>query len=166
MPQFQHECRQWDACEVPSTRPGLAQLVKFGVELHPSTLCNPLELAQEMLIRLAVPVCKEQVVVASLLALPAIVDCIHQALTDFDRAGLVMFAIHGKDRSCQVAVAAPVSLVVTHHGSNEEVEQKSVFNIGMPVERTKFIVCVSDDLLLVILRLLVLLKELRYAELL
>jgi hypothetical protein len=48
--------------------------VKFGVELRTGTLRNPLEPAQEVLIRVAVPVREEQIVVVCFLALPAIVD--------------------------------------------------------------------------------------------
>jgi hypothetical protein len=48
--------------------------------------------------------------------------------------------------------------MVSRHASNEEVEQEGLLGIGGAVEHGEFVVCVGDDLLLVVCRLLVLLK--------
>jgi hypothetical protein len=139
-------------------RPGLAELVEFGVELRPGTLRNPLERTQEMLVRLAIPVREKQVVLVCFLALPAIVDGVHEALADLDSTSLVVLAVEVQRRS-QVTVAAPICLVVTRHCANEEVERESVLGIGVAVEHIQFVVRASDYLLLMVLRLLVLLEE-------
>ena len=119
-----------------------------------------------MLIGVALPVRKKQVIVVRLHTLPAIADRSGEALADFDCASLVVLSVNRQRRSGQVSVAASVCLVVTHHAANEEVKQERALDVGTGVEHRQLVVGVCDYLLLVIPGLFVLLKELRDAELL
>jgi hypothetical protein len=56
--------------------------------------------------------------------------------------------------------------VVTDHAADEEVQQKSFFGIGVPVEQGQFIVWVGDDLFLVVPGIFLFLQQPTYAELL
>jgi hypothetical protein len=71
----------------------------------------------------------------------------------------VLFCLpYREGRAGQSTIATAVCFMVSRHASNEEVEQEGLLGIGGAVEHGEFVVCVGDDLLLVVCRLLVLLK--------
>src|ERR1700676_1040511 len=69
---------------------------------------------------------------------------------DFDSAGLALLASDRQCYPCQLGVPKSVSFVVTDHAADEEVQKKSFFRIGVPIQQGQFVVRVGDDLFLVV----------------